>query len=670
MKKILALSAILFFAGLFADAQEIKFGKIPDELISQTAHPDYPDAPAAIVYKNQFVEYNYSVETGWELVTKTFLRIKIYNENGLDYGNVEFPLYQNGSSYERIVKEKGITSNLVNGKIQETKLKKNGVFITEENEFLRSGKIIMPDVKPGSVIDVEYSVSSPFPANVDEFKFQYDIPVDLVDIIFNTPEYFIFKKHVKGYFFLNFKNSTQNRTIPVTYKPTSQLGDGLFQRSESGELSFNETINQIKASKIPPMYEENYVNNIDNYRSAVKFELNAVKMPNSAIEYFTQTWEKVAETIYKSESFGGQLSKSGYFNDDLSAINAQTNDPMQRAALIYGFVQNKMNWNGYSGVYAKQSLSKAYKENTGNAAEINLMLTAMLREAGLKANPVLVSTRNHGISLFPTREGFNYVVSAIETDKGYVLLDATDKFCEPNLLPERALNWSGILIREDYSIAQINLTSPRPAQQTYTLMGKINTNGDVDGKLRISYFNHYALSHRQKYASANPEEYLAKLEAKLSDMEISDYKAENLMDRGEPVVESFSFKLSDVVEQIGDKLYVNPLLFATLTENPFKLDQRDYPVDFTYPQQHKYTFTLQLPEGYSVESLPESQAMSLPNEYGSFKYQINKVQHSLQLAVTLDLNSSIIPPSEYPNLKAFFNQLIQKENEKVVLAKL
>ena len=60
-------------------------------------------------------------------------------------------------------------------------------------------------------------------------------------------------------------------------------------------------------------------------------------------------------------------------------------------------------------------MRKAYKDKTGNVAEINLMLTAMLRYAGINANPVLVSTRSNGIALFPNRTAFNYVIAAVET---------------------------------------------------------------------------------------------------------------------------------------------------------------------------------------------------------------------------------------------------------------
>ena len=104
-------------------------------------------------------------------------------------------------------------------------------------------------------------------------------------------------------------------------------------------------------------------------------------------------------------------------------------------ALIFDFVKSKVKWNEYYGKYTSDGVKKAYKEQVGNVAEINLMLTSMLRYAGLNANPVLVSTRDNGIPLFPTREGYNYVISCVELPTGKVLLDATNKYGSPNILP-------------------------------------------------------------------------------------------------------------------------------------------------------------------------------------------------------------------------------------------
>ena len=65
----------------------------------------------------------------------------------------------------------------------------------------------------------------------------------------------------------------------------------------------------------------------------------------------------------------------------------------------------------------------------------------------------------------------------------------------------------------------------------------------------------------------------------------------------EPIVENYSFKSTNSVEIIGDKLYVSPLLYFSFKENPFKQEQRQYPVDFVYPNQDNFKISLTIPEG-------------------------------------------------------------------------
>src|SRR5690606_34165552 len=131
------------------------------------------------------------------------------------------------------------------------------------------------------------------------------------------------------------------------------------------------------------------------------------------------------------------------FENDVNNLVASVSNPMERASLIFNFVKSKVKWNGYVGISSKEGVRKAYKDQTGNVAEINLMLTAMLRHAGLNANPVLISTKQNGIPLFPTLDGYNYVISGIETEQGVILLDASNKYSMPNILPSRVLNWEG-----------------------------------------------------------------------------------------------------------------------------------------------------------------------------------------------------------------------------------
>lgn len=83
----------------------------------------------------------------------------------------------------------------------------------------------------------------------------------------------------------------------------------------------------------------------------------------------------------------------------------------------------------------------------------------------------------------------------------------------------------------------------------------------------------------------------------------------------------------------------------------------------------RYIVNILLPDGYKVEALPENVVYNLGENQGSYRYLISQVGKKLQLSVEFAINQSHITAEEYGNLKKFYELLIAKENEKVVLSK-
>ncbi|WP_310558740.1 hypothetical protein [Flavobacterium sp.] len=153
-------------------------------------------------------------------------------------------------------------------------------------------------------------------------------------------------------------------------------------------------------------------------------------------------------------------------------------------------------------------------------------------------------------------------------------------------------------------------------------------------------------------------------------MEISDYKRENDLDLSKPIIETYSFKDNRNVEVINGKIYISPMLFLASKENPFKQEAREYPIDFGYPSQNKCNISISIPEGYAVESMPASVNIGTGDGIGSFKFMIVNNGTIIQVASTTTVNSAIVSADFYPVLKGFFQQMIDKQNEKIVLKKI
>lgn len=665
----LRLFFLLLLVQQATSANEIKFGKVSKEEVAAKQHATYPEAEAAILHKKEWVRYNYQSETGWSQIREVHFRIKIYNKEGFDWATLQVPLYVSSSDREDIGSVKGYTFNLENGKVVSQKLKKDGVFIEEVNKYRNKASITMPEVREGSVLDIEYKITSPMFWHIDEFRLQYDIPVDQAEAQLNIPEYFIFKQYSRGTQPISVKQSKENRSLHVTYRSSDGSGWSAKSTHKTGSLDFFENVYNIGVSNIPALLDEKYTSNIDNFRASMKFELASTRFPNSPYKNYSLTWEDVAKSIYDYDDFGNELNRENYFDDEVDQLISGLSTDTEKAIAIFQHVKSKMNWDGYTGVGCSQGVRKAYKEGVGNVAEINLMLTAMFRYAGLEANPVLVSTRSHGIPIFPTRNGFNYVVAGLQTQNDFMLFDATDKNALPDVLPMRALNWFGRLIRDDGSSSQVNLMPKTKSLDAIMMVVDLNEDGSIRGKYRQQYTANNAFVFRNNYTSGSEDSYLDELEKKYVDLEISNFDLKNAKDLYKPVVQSYEFEKEVGYENIGGKIYLSPLFHLTTRENPFKMEKREYPIDYGYPWQDKYIISINIPEGYAVESIPEPIAVALPENLGQFRFNISATHNVISASVETALNSPIIPAHYYADLKEFYRHIIEKESEKIILAK-
>lgn len=670
MKPIKILSLIVLLCMSKMAAQEFKLGKVSIAELEQKVHPKDSSATAAILYKKGNSRIEYDQNDGFITVTEVETRIKIYRKEGYDWANQKVWYYYANGFKEKVSFSDAATYNLVNGKIEKTKLKSDGTFDEVVNKFRGQKKITMPNVKEGSVIEFSYQVRSPSDRMIRGWDFQTSIPVNYSEFKTYVPEYYVFNVKQKGYVFPKVTTEKVPKSVILTSKERNGTINGLQTTFSTDKIDYTETQTTYLATDFPAMKDEAYVNNIDNYTSSIQHELSMTKFPNAQIKTYSTDWNSVVKTIYEYDDFGPELNKTGYFEEDLKKLLADKNTIDEKIMTIFNHVKTNVKWNDYTGYSCDNGVKKAYKEKTGNIADINLMLTAMLRYAGLTANPVLVSTRSNGISIFPNRTAFNYVIAAVETPNGNVLLDASDKFATPNILPFRALNWSGRLIRKDGSSEEVDLMPKKASNDIVFMTYEVDPDGKVKGKTRRQCTDYVAMLTRGRIDGVKEEEYLEKLENHNKKIEISDYVRTNEKEVLLPTIETYSFTGSDLCEVIGGKIYVSPMLFFTEEKNPFKQEEREYPVDFGFPFTDKYNITLKIPEGFTAEVLPAPVVINMQDNLGSFKFNIAVNENLLQINIQHQINEAIVSTEQYDMLKEYYKGMIAKETEKIVLKRI
>ena len=128
-------------------------------------------------------------------------------------------------------------------------------------------------------------------------------------------------------------------------------------------------------------------------------------------------------------------------------------------------------------------------------------------------------------------------------------------------------------------------------------------------------------------------------------------------------------KLFEEMNWIGQKIFLEAFLDFGVDKNPFYQETRDFPVFYPYSINQRNVVTLKLPEGYNLESAPEPTRMSLPGNKASFTYHVRPLGEKIVIDYVFKVNSDYFIPSEYAALKKFYDLVISKGKEMIVLAK-
>ncbi len=669
MRNIVFTFFISLFIIQFAFAKKLKVTKA--ELEEEYYSTD-KSVPAAILEETIDVTYVYDKNDGFLINRKVYNRIKIYNKKGLDYAIQNIRLWKTKTAEETVEKLKAKTYKLLNGKIEEYSIKKEAVYKDETTPDRNIVKFTLPNVTKGSVIEFSYVVVSPYFTYFPNFYFQERIPIKSKKLNVEIPEYFDYRVQTRGGKNITLIKSKKRDKISFTQSKVDASG-GLRRAATvehiNFDLDFITNIYSLNLQNVEAYKEESYVSNVYSYLPSVEFNLKSIKYPNSSIKYYSNTWEDVLKKKLKNSAFKDELSKTNYFKKDLQSILSKSTTEVSKIGNIFNFLKNKLSWNGVYSSSAYNGVRSAYKEEQGSVGQINTILLSMLREANITASPIFVSSIETPLSIYPSYTAFDYmIVEVTMTDNSKYYLDATDKASIPNILPERVIKGKGKLMTKSGKVVDIKL---RPAQSLVNtvLACSINQEGIIEGKVKNRTKGYESYLYR-KNTNKNEEDLIKKMKSDYNISEIAEYDRKGFSDLYADINYSYHFKMDEFSTLVDDEIYFQPLLFLQTTDNPFKIDERKFPVDLGNTINENCMIDITIPEGYIVTNLPENISLALPENIGEFNFSIVNISNKIQLRVSEKWNQPFIDVVSYPIIKEFIKKIIEKENEQIVLKKI
>jgi hypothetical protein len=569
------------------------------------------------------------------------VRIKILKDKGLKTADIHIPYH----SYRNDESIKSLTAQTYNldaaGNIVITKVEKKLVYEKPLNKRYSEQVFTFPEAKAGSIIEYKYTHTN---IGLPNWYFQRSIPVKYSRYRVDFPDEYEFT------------------ATPYCILPVEKKSDSKGRR----------TIQTLSMTNVPALRDEPFISCEEDYLQRVETRVLAYNPPTGLRQNRLYNWPQIIKYLAEEEDFGVQLKRDIPRTADLDEALKKLTDPYQKMVTIHNYVRKNMEWNNYGSIWALNGVKSAWKDKKGTSGEINLILVNLLKDAGLKASPLLVSTRQNGRvnTSFAHWRNFDKVFAYVTIGEHVYVLDGTEKNTPSNLIPYEVMYSEGLVIEkiDTWEWGWRTLWDEKPHfRETVVIKADIDDQGLMKGEASVTSYD-YSRVERMPALKEGKDKLIEKFfTAGNSNLKVDTITLKNETVDSLPLTQSIQF--NQPVNSSGDYKYFSVNLFTGKEKNPFLADNRFSDVFFGANQNYQIVASITIPETYEFEALPKSVRMIMPDTSIAITRYISAENNVLSVRISLEFKKPYFTAEEYPDFKEFYKQLFTLLNEQYAIRK-
>ena len=612
----------------------------PQELKMKAADIGDPEADAAILFREGELNDNNAEGTG----LKVYLRIKIFNERGRRYADVQLPyrLEQGRITdvHARTIRPDGTPIEVEDRDIFDKLLVKTSHGVWRAKVFS------MPAVEAGSIIEYRYRQTYP-----QGFR----------------------------YFALDLQSELFTKQLHYQIQPQTS------SRLDVRWVSFNAP----DARRFAPVWDGTYdikANNIPAFRReplmppdlAVKiwgWIYYSDEIENNPDKY----WRNYAQRMY--ERTGYETKPSDAIRRVVESITLSNESPQHKLARIYSYVQTEIHnisFNRERGAEGEAdpdlkrngTADETIRRRYGTSREINRLFIAMLKAAGLDARVAELTTRDENFfhRSFPDAFQFNSEVSAvIARDGSTQFYDPGTPYCPPGMLSWEKEGVTALVYdKREARFVETPVTAAARSGEERKLAIAAFADGRVNARVEAKLTGQRALELRNNLVGLAPEEQrkLALTAARnlLPQATIDEPSTtiSNLTSATAPVELKYNFTAPQFIMRAGSRLLLRPFLLTHRDESLTAAQRRSNIIYFQYPWSESERVVIEPPAGYAIEQLPDPVNIDI----GAARYQATFTRDARRIIYErrLMVNAITFTVGQYPTVKAFFDRVHQADS--------
>lgn len=630
MKRTVFLLTVLFIL-LLAGCAKVNWLSVDPNELSWTEIPNHPEIYAEILYKKMDVwaygkkvsDISPSQKTIYEFKEQR----KIYSLDGIEFATINIPAHRNSVFIE-------IAARTIHpdGSIVELDPKTIYDNTINDNNFK---SFTFPDVTAGSILEYHYNFESDVIWYILPFVFHEAVPIRHV-------EYNFYRTGGVSYI-LSYRNKPEQIKLEHS---TSKLAAGRFE------------VTRLVGNNLP-MIKEEFLGATPKKNG---LEIMAV-LSRYRLEKVIETWKDMIPII----KYTNHVAKIPEASKILKDAGVEPENKSLIIKTLLEWVQENIEFNGKRGLNFSAKPSKTtFSDRHGNNEDLAVFLMGMLKEAGIRAYPVLTRFYTNGdpVASFPYPEQFDHVLVLAEVGSEKYYLDPTVSFAKVNEPYWKSQEVEGVVLKgNDIEIVQ----TPGSGYEDNSSIGlheisNIDANR-IDIKSDIQYSGS-SLGFMNSLKKNNDEGKIEKL-VKYIQNDLTITVVDTFLIDEKSI--SVTYHPDEFVLKTDDRIIINPNKIRRNVHTTTWDDERYSNFYYSFPNRVKDIITINIPEGYEIESVPTEYILE-DNQTGLYYfYKVHVTNDSVVITRERQTQKRTVARDLFEKVNDYYSILQASDNEQIIL---
>jgi uncharacterized protein DUF3857/transglutaminase superfamily protein len=346
-----------------------------------------------------------------------------------------------------------------------------------------------------------------------------------------------------------------------------------------------------------------------------------------------------------------------------------------KVKFLYKYLQQNMRYvNIKLGLGGLKPLPATFvdEKKYGDCKALSNYMYALLKAVNIPSYYAIVNAGTNEQPAYPDFpfDNFDHIILCVPIKNDTTWLECTNNIAQFGVLSSFTQDRNALLITKDGG-KLVNTPKSRSSDNQFIseVYIKLGADGGADTKIKLSGSGEYrliGLSTESLKTDQQKEFWQNELDIKQPDVfDLTANKDDNGIEQTEISLKYNKF--CDVMT--GDKQFYKPMAFPLWHNTVPPTEKRKSDYYFNFPLENSCSTTIDLPQGFDVESLPAN--ANLKFTYGTYNisYTYNKDKNQVISTAKFVLNSQVIPAAKYTEMQQYMDAVVKAQNKKLVLHK-